>query len=190
MTHSDQRYITALVNNDRSRIEEIYGRFLPRIRQLVVNNSGTDGDAADIFQEALLMIYRKAVNNDFTLTCPLEAFLYLVCKNRWINELQKRKHRPVTIMAGDGFDIKDEEQADYRQLMLDEERRELIEEKLRQMDEGCRQLLRLSWSGNSLESVAAQLNFSYAYVRKKKSGCMGKLMRLIRSSERYEALQW
>jgi RNA polymerase sigma factor (sigma-70 family) len=190
MIHPDQRYIEALIANDYAGVEEIYRRFLPRINRMVLGNSGSEMDAADIFQEALLTIYRKAVNEQFTLTCPMEAFLYLVCRNRWINELHKRKNKSVTITGEEGFDIGQESTQHYQQFIMQEERRQLIEEKLKELDNGCRQLLQLSWSGRSLEEVANLLNFSYAYVRKKKSGCMSKLLQLVRSSERYHQLKW
>jgi RNA polymerase sigma factor (sigma-70 family) len=190
MIHTDQRYIEALIANDYAVIEEIYQRFLPRINRMVTGNSGSEMDAADIFQEALLMIYRKAVNDRFTLTCPMEAFLYLVCRNRWINELHRRKNKSVTITGEEGFDTGQDSTLNYQQFIIQEERRQLVEEKLKQLDDGCRKLLQLSWSGKSLEEVAGLLNFSYAYVRKKKSGCMSRLMQLVRSSERYQALQW
>jgi RNA polymerase sigma factor (sigma-70 family) len=190
MTHPDQRYIEALAANNYPLINEIYQRFAPRISRLVVQNSGTETDAADIFQDALLMIYRRCKDGDFTLTCPLEAFLYLVCRNKWINELQKRKNRHVTIKGEGGFDISDDAAGACQEFMLKEQRQQLVQETLQLLDEGCRQLLQLAWQGKQLQDIAQTLNFTYAYVRKKKSSCMSKLVALVRSSNQYHALQW
>ncbi|MGB8192616.1 MAG: sigma-70 family RNA polymerase sigma factor [Chitinophagaceae bacterium] len=190
MLHADQRYIDALLANNYPVIEEIYTRFSPRITSLVLRNNGSEMDAADVFQDALLMICRKARDHQFQLTCPMEAFLYLVCRNRWLNELQKRKNRHVTIDEEKGFDIGQDASETYQQFLVKEKRRELLEEKLQLLDEGCRELLKLSWSGRPMEEIAGMLNFTYAYVRKKKSGCMAKLITLVRSSEQYHVLQW
>ena len=95
--HQDQQYIEALINNDTPLIKELYDKYAGKIRDMVIKNNGTNIDAADIFQEALLAIYQRAKNKDFVLTCPLDAYLYLICKNRWINELNKSSLASLTL---------------------------------------------------------------------------------------------
>ncbi len=53
-------------------------------------------EAGDIFQESIIDVYKLAQNKDFTLTCPLEAFLLLICKRKWINQAEKNKRHGVT----------------------------------------------------------------------------------------------
>src|SRR5947209_1395404 len=97
MQHPDQKYIAALVQNDTALLEELYRKYNGKIKAMVLQNNGTEADAADIFQEALLTIYNRAVSTGFELTCPFEAFLYLVCKRMWLHELSKRTSHRVTI---------------------------------------------------------------------------------------------
>src|SRR5437764_1435587 len=101
--HSDQKYIDALLNNDTVLLGELYQKLSGKIKWMVLQNNGSEAEAADIFQDALLSIYDKAKNNNFTLTCPLDAFIYLICKNKWINELNKRKTRKVTFTDTEGY---------------------------------------------------------------------------------------
>ncbi len=188
--HSDHKYIQALQKNDSVLIEEIYQRYAARIKQMVVKNSGTKADAADLFQEVLIELHRKATQQNFMLTCPLDAFLYLVCRNRWINELHKRNGQHVTIKGDEGFNLNEEVFNNYETLLVQEKRKNLIEEKLAELGEGCRNLLSLAWSGKPLQEVAATLNFSYAYVRKKKTECMSKLISLVKEAPGFSALKW
>lgn len=188
--HPDHKYIEALQNNDSLLIEEIYSRYAGRIRQFVVKNSGTETDAADLFQDVLIELHRKATRQQFTLTCPFDAFLYLVCRNRWINELHKRKGKTVTIAGDEGFNINEGVTENYEALHIQEKRKNLVEEKLGELGEGCRNLLTLSWSGKPLQEVAAMLNFTYAYVRKKKTECMSKLISLVKEAPGFNALKW
>jgi RNA polymerase sigma factor (sigma-70 family) len=190
LAHPDHRYITALLENDSKLIEEIYSRYADRIKYMVQKNSGTETDAADLFQEVLIELHRKASQQSFVLTCPFDAFLYLVCRNRWINELHKRKGHTVTIDGDEGFDLNEDVFDNYDVLLLNEERKNLIEEKLAELGDGCRNLLSLSWSGKPLQEVAAMLNFSYAYVRKKKTECMSKLINLVKNAPGFNALKW
>ncbi|GAB3927484.1 RNA polymerase sigma factor [Mucilaginibacter myungsuensis] len=87
--HPDQRYVTALLNNDTALIGEVYKSCARQVRSYICFNNGTEDDAADIFQEALIDIYNQAKYKGLELTCPFNAFLFLVCKRKWFNELKK-----------------------------------------------------------------------------------------------------
>lgn len=188
--HPDHKYILALAQNDSVLIEEIYRCFASGIKRMVVNNSGSETDAADLFQEVLIELHRKAIKQDFVLTCPFEAFLHLVCRNRWINQLHKRKGHTVTIGGDEGFDVAGDVAENYEALVMQEKRKILVEEKMAVLGEGCRSLLSLSWSGKPMQEVAEILNFSYAYVRKKKTECMSKLISLVKEAPGFSALKW
>src|SRR5688572_2320603 len=130
MSHPDQKYIDALVNNDAILLEELYQKYSGKIKLMVLQNSGNDTDAADIFQEVLLWIYKKAINQNFTLTCPLDAFLYVVCKNKWMSELSKRKLNKVTINNFGGYNIEEDWFRVTEEFKLQQERKDLLTEKL------------------------------------------------------------
>jgi RNA polymerase sigma factor (sigma-70 family) len=188
--HSDHRYIVALLNNDTSLIEEIYRNYAGKIKWMILQNNGDENDAADVFQEGLVSIYHKAKTQDFILTCPFEAFLYLVCKNKWINELNKRKSHNVTFTDAAGY-IEGEDGFQQASLVIQQdERKNLLEEKLAELGESCRKLLQLSWSGKAMDEVAAILKVTYGYVRKKKSECMSKLIALVKDSPKFNSLKW
>jgi len=157
---------------------------------MILNNNGTEDDAADIFQDALLYLYDKAKNGSFTLTCPLEAFLYLICKNRWINELKKRKNAKVTITDTEGYNISEDSFKLAEEYILQQQRKVFLLEKLEELGNACRELLLLSWNEKSMDEVARILNMSYGYARKKKSDCVGKLMVLVKESPEYDFLKW
>lgn len=188
--HSDHKYIVALQKNDSVLIEEIYSRYSKRIIQMVLTNNGTETDAADLFQNVLIELHRKAIKQQFVLTCPFDAFLYMVCHNRWLNELEKRKGKKVTLNGDEGFNVSEDVFENYETLRVQEKRKSLVEEKLAELGEGCRELLSLSWSGKPLQEVAVALNFSYAYVRKRKTECMSKLIRLVKEAPGFSALKW
>ncbi len=190
IAHTDHKYIEALQKNDSVLIGEIYSRYSGRVKQMVLKNNGNETDAADLFQDVLVELYRKATQQQFVLTCPFEAFLYLVCRNRWINVLHKRKGKHVTIKGDEGFNISEEVFENYEALLVQEKRKNLVEEKLWELGEGCRDLLTLSWSGKPLQEVAALLKFTYAYVRKKKTECMSKLISLVKDAPGFSALKW
>jgi len=188
--HQDQQYIEALLNNNTLLLKQLYEKYSGKIRDMVLKNSGTVTDAADIFQDALLDIYQRAKNKGFVLTCPLDAYLYLVCKNRWINKLDKKANSKVTFTDSQGYNYSEDVFHNAAVLQNQHERNILLTEKFNEMGEGCKQLLELSWSGISLMEVAEKLQNSYNYIKKKKSECMGKLITLVKKSPEFANLQW
>jgi len=187
--HPDQKYIDALLRNDRKLLEEIYKNYSGKIRNMVLQNNGTEPDAADIFQEAILAIYQKTRSRGFELTCPLDAYLYLICKNRWINELERR-NKKVTFKDTEGYTYQDDTFKDAEVTTNRHERRKLLEEKVKELGGRCRQLLELSWSGKSMEEVAKVMGNTYGYIRKQKSECIAKLVVMVKGSSRFTNLQW
>ncbi|MEJ7740881.1 MAG: sigma-70 family RNA polymerase sigma factor [Chitinophagaceae bacterium] len=191
MQHPDQKYIDALLNNDVAVLEEIYKKFSGKIKWMVLQNNGSESDAADVFQDALLSVYNKAKTNNFILTCPFDAFIYLISRNKWLNELSKRKSHKVTITDFDGYnDIGEDSFKLADECRLHEERKYLLDEKVKELSENCQQLLRLSWSGKPMDEVAKKLGLTYGYARKKKSECMAQLVALIKQSSGFKSLKW
>jgi RNA polymerase sigma factor (sigma-70 family) len=189
MKHPDQKYIEALLNNDLVLLEELYRKFSRKVKWMVLQNHGTEDDAADIFQEALLSIYQKARTQDLVLTCPLDAFLYLICKNKWLNELSKRKFKNVSLIEDNGVSFSEDSFKIAEECALKEQRFNLISEKLADLGAACQQLLRLSWSGKSMEEVAQALQVTYGYARKKKCECMAKLVLLVKQAPQFSSLK-
>jgi RNA polymerase sigma factor (sigma-70 family) len=177
--HPDQRYIEALLHNNVTTVDQIYRLFSPAIRRYIVQNRGGEADAADIFQEALVDIYHQARYKALTLTCPFEPFLLLICKRKWINELKKRGHSPVTKVQDDLSDYGEDVFASAERLVNDEERTQLFLRQFARLGEKCREIIRLSLSGRKQEEIAAELGVSYGYLRKKKSECMATLMSYV-----------
>ena len=187
--HPDNKYIEALLKNDTELLDELYTRYSGKIKYMVLQNNGTEADAADIFQEAIVDMYKKA-KAGFTLTCPMEAFLHLICRNRWLNHITRKKYNSVTFADDEGYSnlVSEDSFANAEQILISQNRKNLIESKLVDLGDSCRQLLQYNWGGKKLEEIAVLMKTSYAYIRKKKSDCMGKLVDLIKSSPDYKLL--
>jgi RNA polymerase sigma factor (sigma-70 family) len=187
--HPDNKYIQALLQNDSALLDELYTRFSGTITRMVLKNNGTEDDAADIFQEALVDMYKKA-KSGFTLTCPMEAFLFMICRNRWINTITRKKYKNVTFADDEGYSnlVSEDSFTNAEQILLSQNRKNLIETKMAELGESCRQLLEYSWAGKKLEEVAGLMQTTYAYIRKKKGDCMGKLIDLIKNAPDFQQL--
>ena len=188
MPHVDHKYIEALLKNDSILIEAIYKQHARNITSMVLQNNGNEMDAADLFQDVLLELHRKAMDG-FQLTCPLGGFLHLMCRSRWINEIQKRNRTrqkfrayAATIASEAENNMVEEDQTKKSK------QRELLQLELNNLGESRKHLLVQATSGKPLKEVASQLNVSYAYLRKRKTELVGTLARRVRGCAEFAVL--
>lgn len=186
-THSDQRYIEALLENDSTVIREIYEKFSGKVISFIKKNNGDESDARDVIQETLIVIYRQSFEKKLVLTCPFDAYFFLLCKRRWWNRLKNTDYKEVTIEEDlTSVDRQSEQVADSTEQY--ELKSQILTDKLKELSEKCRELIKLTMQIDSMKAVAEKLGVTYAYVRKKKSMCMGNLTRLVRESKEYKNL--
>ena len=185
--HQDHRYIEALLENDSRVLNELYAKYSGKIVGYVTKNSGSADDAQDIIQETLITIYHQAKEKNFILTCPFDAYFYLLCKRKWLNVLNKKGIKGVTILE-EITSITDEQQVLAAETEQFEKRSSLFEEKLIELGGKCKELLDIAFKIKKMDKVADILGVSYGYARKKKSECLGKLTKMIKNSSNYNSL--
>jgi RNA polymerase sigma factor (sigma-70 family) len=128
------------------------------MRKLVLTRGGTAQDAEDIFQEALIILCRKAGQPGFTLTAQLSTYLFSVCRFLWNDELKRRKHIP-----GGDFEtgLKQAEEEALRGAVEEEDRAKLAEKVLDGLGDRCRDLLVLFYNGGmKLKDIASKMGYS------------------------------
>ncbi|MCO5239059.1 MAG: RNA polymerase sigma factor [Chitinophagaceae bacterium] len=86
---TEQALIKGLSVSDRSAIEAIYLEHYGVIQSFILNNNGSEDDAKDIFQEALVVLYEKSKSPEFELNCRIKTYLYAVSRRLWLKRLQK-----------------------------------------------------------------------------------------------------
>lgn len=188
LLHPDQKYITALLENNTLIINEIYKNFVPKVIAYVCKNSGDEMAANDIVQETLITIYDQAKTKELQLSCPFDAYFFLICKRKWLNNLKKESNKGVTI-EDDRLYISDDTDEQVQQSEDFEEQQQLYITMLSKIGETCKNIITLGFSAMSMQEVADHLGITYAYARKKKSICLTKLTELIKTSPKYKRLK-
>ena len=186
-THLDQMYIDGLLQNNSKVIQSIYKKFVPKVKNYIRTNSGNDDAAQDVVQEVLIAIYNQAKMKGLQLTCPFDAYFFLLCKRRWLNELKKSSNKEVTINDENVSTDENLQEMTFLTEVFDE-KQSLFDEMFLKLGEKCQEVLKLSFVTKTMEEVALKLNVTYGYVRKKKSICTGQLTELIQQSSRYKSI--
>ncbi|WP_179339237.1 RNA polymerase sigma factor [Winogradskyella ludwigii] len=187
--HEDQKYIDGLAANNTFIIKAIYDKFAPKVINYVKQNSGDAHDAQDVIQETIITIFNQAKQKKLELTCPFDAYFFLLCKRKWLNQLKKRKVNEVTI-NDDVLSKDDDAQVLSFETSIFEDKEALFNEMFQQLGDACKDLLKATFKIKSMEEVAKSLNITYAYARKKKSLCIGQLTKLVQASPKFNQLNY
>jgi RNA polymerase sigma factor (sigma-70 family) len=187
--HPDHMYIDGLVQNNSNIIQTIYKKFVPKVKNYIRTNSGDDDQAQDIIQEVLITIYNQAKTNGLELTCPFDAYFFLLCKRRWLNEIKKTTNKGVTNLD-ENVSIDESVQEMASQTEVFDQKQSLFDEMFQKLGEKCQEVLKLSFVTKTMEEVAEKLNVTYGYVRKKKSLCTGQLTEMIQQSPRFRSINY
>ena len=134
----DKHLLEGLALNDREVIEAIYRDNYPMVQALILNNSGNSDEARDIFQEAMIVVYEKAVSGSLELHCLLKTYLYSVCRRLWLKRLQQLQRYgslienvEETITVDEDLDMHEKHNADFL----------MMENAMSKIGEPCKSLL-------------------------------------------------
>lgn len=185
--HEDQKYIVGLLNNNSFITQAIYDKFAPKVINYIKQNSGDRDQAQDVIQDTLITIYNQAIKNKLELTCPFDAYFFLLCKRKWLNQLKKSSNKEVTIKEEILYKGDDAQELAFETEIFGE-KQALFTEMFNNLGTACKDLLTATFKIKSMEEVAESLGVTYAYARKKKSLCIGKLTELVQSSPKFQLL--
>lgn len=181
----DTWLIQGILENNFQILEQIYLEHLPAVSALVKNNNGTPEDARDVFQEAIVVVFKNASEPGFKLTTTLGGYLYSICRFIWLRQL-KKKHRTEVTLENDDRYIADENVEAY---LHESEKRQLFRQKLMDMGADCRQVLQLFFEGVPLAEIGNRLGYTEDYIKKKNKNCKDKLADMVKKDPRYQELK-
>jgi len=160
----------------------VYKEYYPFIKKYILNNNGNKQDAEDIFQETIVMIYRKVEEGQFSLDCGLKTYIYSVCRILWLKELEMRK-----LLRKDNLEPKEMDELDVEYLPEDSdlENKNLIQEHVLRLNENCRRILTLFYDGASIEEITEIIGTkSTLYTKLIKFKCKEKLIESLKKDSR------
>ncbi len=182
--YSDEAILEGLRLRSDYIINFIYKEFFPLIKFLVNENGGSDEDSEDIFQDGIIIIYNKISLNQLTLTSSFKTYMYSVCRNLWLQKLNKRKAIYDRLT-----DV--EEYIDLPKIMLQEasfeeaEMHRIIQKHFLSLPEDCQKLLQLFTKSTPMREIATILGFkTEKYAKTRKYLCKEELKRRISNDPR------
>ena len=153
-------------------IQSLYTENRIPVFDYILRNSGSEDDAADIFQDGVIIFWQKLKNPDFKLTVSRTTFLISICKNLWLNEL-RNKRKNLTVVKDDIPDVEMEDD----DLSENEVRQNKLNKAIELLGDTCRTILKAFYYETlSMEEIAVKAKLSSAKTAKsKKYKCIQQL---------------
>jgi len=170
--------LEGLAKNDKTSIEAIYRTNYAGIQSLILNNSGNVDEARDIFQEAMIVLYEKAVSGTFELNCQLKTYIYSVCRRLWLKRLQQmqrftlqNEHIEETVAVEDDIEIHEKKHADFT----------MMETAMAKIGEPCKSLLDAYYiQKKHMQEIATDFGYTNAdNAKTQKYKCLMRLKKLF-----------
>ena len=112
---------------DSLSIEFLYEEFFHYSTSFIRKNGGTLDDAKEMFQEAILILLSRLIDNKFCIEQSLKSYISAVVRNLWIKTTKKRKKTALIVDDPDaGFDVEDESSDIYSKLEEEELKRQYL----------------------------------------------------------------
>lgn len=177
--YSDEAIIEGLRLRSDYIIKYIYQELFPMILFLVTKNNGSEEDAEDIFQDSLIIVFRKIKANELDLTCSFRTYVYSVSRNLWLQKLSKRKQFSREFSDIEVY-ITMSDYALSEKNQDEQEKFRLYQQHFLTLGEDCQKVLLLFMKKTSLKEIAAEMGFkTEKYAKTRKYLCKEELKKRI-----------
>ncbi|MCC6369835.1 MAG: sigma-70 family RNA polymerase sigma factor [Bacteroidia bacterium] len=172
---TDNQFIDGLRSGDNEVLTALYKKYYNIVLKLIVNNSGSQEAAQDIYQETIIVLYENANKTGFELKCQLQTYIYSVAKRLWLKQLKK---------GGKTFLFKEEEEnevADVTEEITEHEGKEneieQMNKSLLELGEPCATLIKDFYVYKlNMEEIAEKFGYTNANNAKtQKYKCLQRL---------------
>lgn len=178
----ESRYLDGIRRRDSKILNEIYDKFLPSVTQFILKNSGSEDDAYDIFQDGLMVIFKKLKNQELEITSGFHAYLFGVCRFIWLRELEKKRRKNIPLDDSVPY-IAD---VDLEKDIVNSEKERFFRSKLEDLPTDSKQVLKMFFDKMSFREIGAKMNYTEDYAKKKKYKAQKLLISLIKKDIRFK----
>lgn len=177
---STSEILDGIREGDNAILSYVYEAHYGSIEIMILKNGGTKDIAKDIFQEALVTMFKMTQDKEFAIKqSSFFTFFYALCRNTLFMYFRSYKkdvlHRAAPIETNDV-----EFGEDVDSTILEGLKEQLFHKYFRSISEKCKSILKLVMKGYTAIVIAKMLKFtSDAYVRKRKKVCLEALVERI-----------
>ncbi|RAV98755.1 RNA polymerase sigma factor [Pseudochryseolinea flava] len=176
--NSDDLIIAEIRKHNQMALRELYRAHYPMVRNLITNNSGSEQEAKDVYQEAVIVFYEKLQRADFVLTCKIKTYLYAVCRRLWLKRLAEKKMYTGNIESLETFLGVEDEVNDVEEKALAFKKMQVA---LGGLGEPCKTIITDFYIGDlGMEEIAIKFGYTNSdNAKNQKYKCLQRLKKLF-----------
>jgi RNA polymerase sigma factor (sigma-70 family) len=185
---NDQLLLSQLKIGDNNAFEQLYRDHYYKVKQMLFKNNGTDDDAKEVFQDTMLVLFKKVRESDFNLTVQLGTYIYAISHNIWLKKIRDGKlHKMISIVDTDLVN-KLPDDVDIESISQNYEQKHIvISEIITQLKKECRDIIDAAfYKKMSGATIAKILGYTEDFVKVKKYRCMQELKTLVKSNQLFK----
>jgi len=176
---SDIKIIEGVRNQDNEILNWLYDNYLQSVKKHVLNNSGSDEDVSDVFQDTIIILYNQITEDNLSLSTDLKGYFFGIARNVWSAQLRK-KQKTIDLEVDPAEEEDSEEQYDP---ILER----IVSKVFQYLKPDQQMVLRLFSDGHSYEEIAVKMNLkNEVYARRKKYLCKEALLELVKKDPEYQ----
>jgi RNA polymerase sigma factor (sigma-70 family) len=187
--YSDEQILKGILRHDNLILQYIYKQYYYNINYFIRKNQGSEDDASDIFQEAIIIIYRKIKENDLIFEkSSFKGYLFSVCRFLWLKQLEKRRLEKEKL--NDSLPYQEDLYDDnFNELVSKNERYGLYQKHFGTLSTDCQKLMQLFFEKVSLKDIAKVMGYkSEKYAKKRKFKCKELLISRIKQDAEFKKI--
>lgn len=179
----DQDLIEGIAKGATESLRIIYKDHFPLVMNYIIKNNGSEDDAKDVFQEAIIVLYDKIKEGDFQLTSRLQTYIYSVSRFIWLKKLNS-SHR-LTVNLHEEMEQSLVAEDDVEETQAKELQFHLMEESLTLLGEPCQTIIKDFYIHDlSMQEICEKFGYTNANNAKtQKYKCLQRLKKLYFSYE-------
>jgi RNA polymerase sigma factor (sigma-70 family) len=167
---------------DNEAFGYLYQQYYYQAAGFIKANSGSEQDARDVFQEALLVLFKQTRRDEFRLTADLGAYLYAVVRKMWLYRLRSRRAHPEISLL-ETQEMTDPGEDEIEVLLYEQTQNEkhlVVKDLLETLKPECRKLIEYAYFFKlPAVEIAELLGYAESFVKVKKHRCMEALRQKV-----------
>lgn len=170
--------LDGIARNDSRAIEKVYKDNFGLVQNFILRNNGSYDDARDVFQEAMLVLYEKSKQDQFSLTCQIKTYLYSICRRLWLKRLQQNHRFGAPVESLEELVPVEEEIEEKEKLDSDFA---LMDGAMKSLGEPCKSLLEAYYfEKKQMVDIAEQFGYTNAdNAKNQKYKCLMRLKKIF-----------
>lgn len=183
---SELELLQQLRQKNSQALQKVYQANFGVVKQMILNNNGSEQEAKDVFQEAILVLYEKLQESSFELTCQIRTFLYSVARRQWLKKLSEK--RKVAGKVEDFAEFISFDAQELEEMDVQEEKMKAVQLAFTELGEPCTTIIQDYYLYKlSMQEISEKMGYTNAQnAKNQKYKCLQRLKKIFFKNYRVE----